>query len=169
VNALSLQNIQGEDINFWRPGGGRGFAVIDPGELFLFKLHAPLHAIVGGGIFRRFAAMSLGEAWHTFRERNGVSSLNEMRRLVAEYRRIEEVDDAQLIGCVVLARSFFWRESQWLKAPNEWAPNIVQGRSYDLHTPPGSQLWASIVDRDPGVQEQATEIRKQELGDQGLN
>lgn len=164
MDALCTQSIQGRDVNFWRPSGSRGFAAINPGELFLFKRHAPVHAIVGGAIFRRFAAMPLGEAWRTFGERNGASSLDEMRCLVAEYRRIEEPDDARLVGCIILARLFFWQPSRWLRPPDNWASNIVQGRSYELQTPPGSQLWASILDRETNIEEHSTEVREQEKG-----
>jgi hypothetical protein len=39
-----------DEVNFWAPGG-TSFKALSPGELFLFKLHAPDHYIVGGGIF----------------------------------------------------------------------------------------------------------------------
>ena len=39
-----------EEVNFWAPGG-TPFKALSAGELFLFKLHAPDHFIVGGGIF----------------------------------------------------------------------------------------------------------------------
>ena len=40
-----------EEVNFWQPGGNRHFRALDPGELFLFKLHSPNDFIVGGGLF----------------------------------------------------------------------------------------------------------------------
>ncbi|MEA4959811.1 MAG: hypothetical protein VB029_08895, partial [Anaerolineaceae bacterium] len=39
-----------DEVNFWLPSG-RSFKALNPGELFLFKLHYPEHFIVGGGIF----------------------------------------------------------------------------------------------------------------------
>jgi hypothetical protein len=33
------------------PGDAAPFRALQPGELFLFKLHAPLNFIVGGGVF----------------------------------------------------------------------------------------------------------------------
>jgi hypothetical protein len=30
-----------DDVNFWRPSGTTQFRALQPGELFLFKLHAP--------------------------------------------------------------------------------------------------------------------------------
>ena len=38
-----------DEVNFWQPGASRQFRTLEPGEMFLFKLHSPLDAIVGGG------------------------------------------------------------------------------------------------------------------------
>jgi putative restriction endonuclease len=40
-----------EEVNFWQPGGRTNFKALQPGELFLFKLHSPRNFIVGGGVF----------------------------------------------------------------------------------------------------------------------
>jgi putative restriction endonuclease len=40
-----------EEVNFWQPSGQRNFRALAPGELLLFKLHAPANFIVGGGVF----------------------------------------------------------------------------------------------------------------------
>ena len=40
-----------EEVNFWQPSGGPHFKALPAGGLFLFKLHAPRHFIVGGGVF----------------------------------------------------------------------------------------------------------------------
>ena len=42
-----------DEVNFWQPGGGHHFRALNPGDPFLFKLHAPDHFIVGGGFFAR--------------------------------------------------------------------------------------------------------------------
>ena len=39
------------EVNFWQPGGRTSFGALEPGELFLFKLHSPRNFIVGGGVF----------------------------------------------------------------------------------------------------------------------
>ena len=44
-----LQSV--EEVNFWQPGGQTNFRALQPGELFLFKLHSPNNFIVGGGLF----------------------------------------------------------------------------------------------------------------------
>ena len=38
------------EVNFWAPSAA-SFRALQPGELFLFKLHAPRNVIVGCGIF----------------------------------------------------------------------------------------------------------------------
>ncbi len=37
------------EVNFWRPGGGREFGVLTPGEPFFFKTHSPHNRVVAGG------------------------------------------------------------------------------------------------------------------------
>ena len=39
-----------DEVNFWQPSGGREFKALQPGELLLFKLHAPNNFIAGGGV-----------------------------------------------------------------------------------------------------------------------
>ena len=36
------------EVNFWAPSAAN-FRALQPGEMFLFKLHAPRNVIVGGG------------------------------------------------------------------------------------------------------------------------
>jgi putative restriction endonuclease len=38
------------EVNFWAPSAAN-FRALQPGEMFLFKLHAPRDLIVGVGIF----------------------------------------------------------------------------------------------------------------------
>ena len=53
-----LAELQPDEVNFWRPGGG-GFRAIDSYEPFLFKLHSPYNYIVGGGFFIRHTELPL--------------------------------------------------------------------------------------------------------------
>jgi len=46
-----LSQIKPDEVNFWQPGGGANFKAINPGEMFLFKLHYPNNFIVGSGLF----------------------------------------------------------------------------------------------------------------------
>ncbi len=50
------------EVNFWAPSAA-SFRALQPGELFLFKLHAPLNFIVGGGIFAYANTLPCSLAW----------------------------------------------------------------------------------------------------------
>src|ERR1700675_4972639 len=63
------------------------FRALQSGEIFLFKLHAPRNAIVGGGIFAYANALPCSLAWEAFREANGARSPHDMRAQIAGYRR----------------------------------------------------------------------------------
>ena len=58
------------EANFWSPSP-RSFQALKPGEFFLFKLKAPIHKVVGGGVFAHAADMASSLAWEAFGESNG--------------------------------------------------------------------------------------------------
>jgi putative restriction endonuclease len=93
--------VSAAEVNFWRPGGGRGFHALAEGEPFFFKTHAPHNRVVGGGFYSGFAALRMSEAWQMFGLANGVASLDEMRMRIARYRRepMAPSEDPE-IGCV---------------------------------------------------------------------
>ena len=62
------------EVNFWAPSA-RSFGALQPGELFLFKLHAP-HKLgaSGGGVFAYATNLPCSLAfWEAFGEANGGS------------------------------------------------------------------------------------------------
>lgn len=145
---LSLE--QPDEVNFWAPSGRANFRALQPGELFLFKLHAPKNFIVGGGVFSHASNVPLSLAWEAFGSKNGVASLAEMRQRIAKYRR----DDAMVadrsdpvIGCRILTSPFFWPQEHWIPVPDRWAPNIVVGRGYGTDEADGAKLWRAVLDR----------------------
>ena len=71
-----------DEVNFWQPGGNRVFRVLEPGELFLFKLHSPQNFIVGGGVFAHATILPISLAWDAFGIANGAPTLQEMRERV---------------------------------------------------------------------------------------
>lgn len=134
-----------DEVNFWRPRGSGDFKAIVPGELFLFKLHAPLNFIVGGGFFQHSPRLPVDTAWDFFREKNGAASLFEMRRQIERYRGAAEDRHANYdIGCILLVSPFFFDEAEWIPVPEDWAPNIVQGKTYDLRSGLGQRLWDDV-------------------------
>ena len=138
-----------EEVNFWQPGGRTTFRAIKPGELFLFKLHAPRNFIVGGGVFAHADLLPVSLAWEAFGIRNGAATLAEMRKRIAFYRGVRD-DPAQdyVIGCRILTQPFFFDEDQWVPIPASWSPHIQQGRTYGTSEPDGLALWKSVMDRE---------------------
>ena len=136
-----------DEVNFWRPGGKAAFKALAPGELFLFKLHAPRHFVVGGGFFARFVKARVSFAWDSFGEKNGVRSLTEMRARIERYRRRPtQLHDDYEIGCILLEQPFFLAEPLWIPAPRDWPRETVQGKRYDLRAEPGRALWRQVED-----------------------
>lgn len=131
-----------DEVNFWQPSGNRLFRALQPGELFLFKLHYPDHFIVGGGFFAHSTLLPISMVWESFGMANGASSLAEMRQRVEKYRRQpEDLFADYKIGCILLEQPFFLPRDLWIPVPSDWKFNIVQGRGYDLTVEPGVTLW----------------------------
>ena|SRR5262249_14609850 len=64
-------NSELSEVNFWSPGAAP-FKALQPGELFLFKLHAPLNFIVGGGVCAQTAGGHCGQSHVRGTGRRGV-------------------------------------------------------------------------------------------------
>lgn len=143
-NLLSSYS-QLEEVNFWQPSGNRQFRALNPGELFLFKLHSPEDFIVGGGVFAHSSLLPISLAWESFGVSNGARSFLEMRTRVTKYRRQGEDHTADYtIGCILLEQPFFLPQESWIPIPSDWSANIVQGRGYELSVEPGLSLWNQL-------------------------
>lgn len=137
-----------DEVNFWQPGGNRQFSALVPGELFLFKLHSPENYIVGGGLFSYSALLQTSLVWEAFREKNGARSLPEMRARIEKLRhRLTPRFEDYVIGNILLTQPFFFSREAWIPAPNDWSPNIVTGKRYDLNLEPGRSIWHAIQER----------------------
>ena len=136
-----------DEVNFWAPSAAN-FRALQPGELFLFKLHAPRNVIVGGGIFAYANALPCSLAWEAFGERNGARSVQEMRARIARYRRADPTDRSDFaIGCRILTQPFFFDEPDWIPVPANWSPNIVSFKTYNTADADGLALWEAVNDR----------------------
>lgn len=141
---------QPDEVNFWQPSGSRNFGAIGPGELLLFKLHAPEDYIVGGGIFHHSSNVPLSLAWEAFGPKNGVGSHAEMRKRIARYRRDDALLDPRtdpVVGCRILTQPFFWPRDLWLPVPRSFARNIVTGKRYNTAEDEGRHLWDAVSER----------------------
>lgn len=136
-----------DEVNFWQPGGSHQFKALSQGEPFLFKLHSPYDYIVGGGFFAYSTILPCSLAWNTFGEKNGASSISEMRSRIERYRRTIPSKEDYHIGCILLEQPFFFGKSEWVPIPSDWSRNIVQGKGYDLTTSIGMRLWDDVQQR----------------------
>lgn len=141
-----------DEVNFWRPGGGRAFRALTPGEPFIFKTHFPHNRVVGGGFFSGFAALRVSEAWELFGEANGAATLWEMRTRIAHYRRepLSASDDPE-IGCVFVRDVRFFPEDETAPAPPGWSANLVQGRTFDLSESAAQPYFDILLARLLGI------------------
>ena len=135
-----------DEVNFWQPSGGRAFRALVPGEPLLFKLHAPEAFIAGGGFFAHHTVLPVSLAWEAFGEKNGASSLQEMRARIERYRRIPpDPSEDYAIGCIVLTEPFFFPREEWFPPPEDFHPNVQVGKTYDLRAVPvGTKLWEDV-------------------------
>lgn len=156
------------EVNFWAPSAAN-FRALQPGELFLFKLHAPRNVIVGGGVFAHANAMPCSLAWEAFRETNGAASAQDMRHRIARYRRTDPADRSDFpIGCRILTQPFFFDEPDWIPVPASWAANIVSFKTYSTDTSDGLALWDAVDAqmerlRAPGMSEGAARFGAPQL------
>lgn len=132
------------EVNFWAPSAS-SFRALRPGELFLFKLHAPRNVIVGGGIFAYANSLPCSLAWEAFGEANGARSAQEMRGRITKYRRADPDDRGDFaIGCRILTQPFFLDEADWIPVPASWSPSIVSFKTYNTADVEGLALWETI-------------------------
>lgn len=134
-----------EEVNFWQPSASTAFKALKPGEALLFKLHSPDNYIVGGGFFAYWTRLPVSLAWEAFGQKNGASTIADMRARIERYRRIRpSLQDDYEIGCILLEQPWFFDPPNWLPVP-DWQANIVRGKRYDLGAEPGKTLWNRIL------------------------
>ena len=137
------------ELNFWSPSDS-SFRALQPGELFLFKLHSPNNFIVGGGVFAHANSMPCSLAWEAFKQANGAHSLTEMRMRIAKYRKIKPDDREDfIIGCRVLTQPFFFDRAKWIAVPESFSRNIVKFKGYSTSDDEGRRLWEAVQDALP--------------------
>ena len=134
-----------DEVNFWRPRSQLDFKALQPGYLFLFKLHSPLDFIVGGGVFVRHTFLPLPLAWQAFGEKNGVPDFETFERRILDHR--EQAELTRQLGCTILVQPFFWPRALWVPAPTDWKKNIVTGKGYTIDSPAGAALWHEVRSR----------------------
>lgn len=134
-----------DELNFWQPGGRQSFKAIQTNELFLFKLHSPNNFIVGGGFFVQHSFLPVSLAWDAFENKNGASDYLSFRNAIHKYRKSDfRLEPDPTIGCIILSMPFFFEQKDWIPTPDDWKPNIVQGKTYDTDTETGQKLYSQV-------------------------
>ena len=103
-----LSEIHPDEVNFWQPNATPPFTAAPIGMPFLFKLKRPNNHIAGGGYFVTYSKLPLSLAWEVFGQKNGCSSLDELRHLITPLVTGRFSDGE--IGCTVLANPFFLQQ-----------------------------------------------------------
>jgi putative restriction endonuclease len=134
-----------DEVNFWRPKNQNDFKAIGKGDLFLFKLHAPINFIVGGGFLLKHEFLPLAMAWAAFGEKNGSPDFLSFEQTILSHR--ETAEKTNPLGCTVLVEPFFWPRDLWIPIPAGWSGNIVAGKTYDTETQVGQNLWSQVRER----------------------
>jgi putative restriction endonuclease len=156
-----LAEIKPDEVNFWQPGGKQPFKVIQPNELFLFKLHSPLNFIVGGGFFVRHSFLPVSLAWEAFGNKNGTEDYFNLLNAIHKYRHTNYRSEPDpVIGCIILMLPFFFELSDWIPVPEDWKTNIVQGKSYDTNTVVGQKLLEQVMKKMDKVNSIAPDVNK---------
>lgn len=137
-----LAKLQPDEVNFWQPNATPPFKGAPMGLPFLFKLRRPYNHIAGGGFFVTYSSMSLDLAWDVFGQKNGCSTLDDFRKLIAPLTATGRSDGQ--IGCTILANPFFFDEGIWIANPPGWSSNIVRGKMYDSDAGAGAEIWQNI-------------------------
>lgn len=117
------------EVNFWKPSKAT-FKVLQPGELFLFKIKAPYNKVAGGGRFVSFVQYPLSEAWRLFGRSNGADSYTDLKQQMSLSLGAQQGFYNPTIGCILLENTVFFAQEDWIDCPNDFAPNIVSGKSY---------------------------------------
>lgn len=157
-----------DEVNFWKPGGGRNFRAIEPGAPFFFRLKAPFRRIGGFGTFARYVELPDWLAWETFGTANGASTSDQFVALVDNYRGRR--DDAptghhpagpspalRRVGCILVTEAHFLPDEAHVAEPKGWAGSIVAGKSLDLTEGEGLRIYENCL----------TAARSLGLGDAG--
>ncbi|WP_454855266.1 HNH endonuclease [Promicromonospora soli] len=143
------------EVNFWRPTP-LSFRSLQRGEPFLFKSKwADGNNLIGGGLFNDYCVLTVSEAWAFFGEGNGVASEAELLSKISAYRAknrnpVRPGEDPK-IGCILLDSVFFVEPALAYPAPPDFAPNLTNGRSYQMAGSYIEQAFSELLDRSGGL------------------
>lgn len=143
-----------DEVNFWRPAGGRSLRVIQPGEPVFFRLKPPHACIAGFGRLVRYEKLPVQLAWDCFGEKNGAPDFPAMMERVRHYnRKLGNAVPGPMheIGCIMVGSPVFFAPSEGVLQPADWQGPIVSGKGYDLEHGEGRRIWEACLSRIQAV------------------
>ena len=140
------------EINFWKPTP-KAFKAVGEGGIFAFKLKAPYNKIGGFGVLTTSADAQINLTWDAFGEGNGVPDLGTFVQKIRSIRKVPEINEYSFIGVRVLVHQVFFPENLWFDPPEDWAGNIVTGKTYSTETSIGMRLLRDLEERAGGFPE----------------
>lgn len=144
-NFLKALNPAPEDVNFWQPGGTSNFRTIQEGSPFLLRLKSPINRIAGVAFFMKHSNLPISMVWDIFGERNGTESYQKFMLKIQSLRsNSNKLETNPNIGCLVLTNPIFFHEKDWINVPDNWALNIVQGKTFSTEDPLGNAYWNKV-------------------------
>jgi hypothetical protein len=114
-----------DDVNFWRKD--KRHLNLEPGAPFYFK-QLGADVVIGRGVFREIANMTVAEAWSRFATRNGYANRTDFFAGLPAVLQLAEVDGHTPLSCIVLD------QLEWLPSPTPLAagafPQGIMGAKY---------------------------------------
>ena len=53
----------------------------------------------------------------------------------------------RLIGCIAVTQPVFFTPDEWVRVPDDFAPSIMRGKTYDLSHGEGLRIWTECLER----------------------
>ena len=152
-----LSAMKPDEVNFWHPNGPCSFRVLQPGEIFFFKLKSPRRKIAGWARFVTHFNMPLSLAWRTFESKNGARDFRSFSEMIL--RHGSDKHPERWIGCTTLNNPVFLDEDEWFDPPSNWPiTGIQQGRRYNSDDPMAASLVEAALLSESAVALEAREI-----------
>ena len=86
-----------DEVNFWVPSAPQ-HRHVEPGSLWLLKLHSPLNFIAGAGVFMHYSVLPLQMAWDAFGIGSCVGPANTSRTTHVERRELCDARGNRTMG-----------------------------------------------------------------------
>jgi putative restriction endonuclease len=116
-----------DEVNFWVPSAPPRKHV-EPGSLWLLKLHSPLDFIAGAGVFMHYSVLPLQMAWDAFGIHNGVPTLDAFRYAIVRHRQPGADAWNISVGCAILDQVVYLPRNLWVPCHTG---SLVSGKHMD--------------------------------------